>query len=73
MEKRILVVSYWLAVVCTILALISRVMMAFDLMPPRIGVTGGVIISYLSFFHGAALFYLLTIATWCYSSKNGSH
>jgi hypothetical protein len=70
MQKRILAVSYWLGVTCTVLAIISRVMMAFAIMPPRIGFPEGVIISYLSFFHGASLFFLLAIATWCYSSKS---
>ena len=70
MQKRILAVSYWLGVLCTVLALISRIMMAFYLMPPRIGSPGGIVISYLSFFHGAALFFLMAIATWCYSSKS---
>ena len=70
MEKRILAVSYWLGVTCTVLAIISRIMMAFAIMPPRLGVPGGIIVSYLSFFHGAALFFLMAIATWCYSSKS---
>ena len=68
MEKRILVVSYWLGVLCTVLALISRAYMALDIVPPRFGTTGGLLVSYLSFFHGAGLFFLLTIATWCKSA-----
>ena len=68
MEKRILVVSYWLGILCTVLALISRVLMAFNHMPPRFGVEGGLLISYLSFFHGAGLFFILTVATWCKAS-----
>ncbi len=70
MQKRILAVSYWLGVLCTVLALISRIMMAFYLTPPRIGAAGGIVISYLSFFHGAGLFFLMAVATWCYSSKS---
>jgi hypothetical protein len=68
MEKRILVASYWLGVLSTVLALISRCFLALDYMPPRFGAAGGVAISYLSFFHGAALFFMLAIATWCKSS-----
>jgi len=68
MEKRILVVSYWLGILCTVLALVSRFLMALDYMPPRLGVPGGVVISYLAFFHGAGLFFLLTIASWCKSA-----
>ena len=70
MEKRILAVSYWLGVFCTVIALISRLMMALNFMPLRIGVVGGVVISYLAFFHGAALFFLLAIASWCKSAKS---
>lgn len=65
MEKRILIISYWLGILCTVLAVISRVFLALSYNPPRIGVAGGLLISYLSFFHGAGLFFLLTIATWC--------
>jgi hypothetical protein len=70
MEKRILAVSYWLGILCTIIALISRIMMALNFMPLRIGVVGGVVISYLAFFHGAALFFLVAIASWCKSAKS---
>ena len=69
MEKRLLAISYWLGVTCTALALISRVMLALDLTPLRLSMAQGLAISYVSFFHGAALFFLLTIATWCKSSK----
>ena len=69
MEKRLLTISYWLGVLCTVLALISRVMLAINLVPPRFGAQGGLVVSYMSFFHGAALFFLLAIATWCKSSK----
>jgi len=69
MEKRLLAISYWLGVLCTTLALISRVMLAINLIPPRLGTQDGVVVSYNSFFHGAALFFLLAIATWCKSSK----
>lgn len=68
MEKRILVVSYWLGVLCTVLALICRGFMAANVMPPQFGLAGGLLVSYNSFFHGAGLFLLLTIATWCKSA-----
>jgi hypothetical protein len=70
MEKSISAVAYWLGLISTVLALISRILVAFGLMPPRIGSSGGVVISYLSFFHGAALFLLLSIASWCRSAKS---
>jgi hypothetical protein len=34
------------------------------------GATGGIGLSYLTFFHGAALFFLLSIASWCQSAKS---
>lgn len=69
MEKRLLAISYWLGVACTVLAVLTRVMLAMDLTPLRLGLAEGLAISYLSFFHGAGLFFLLAIATWCKSSK----
>jgi hypothetical protein len=54
-----------------VLAIISRVMIAFDIVPPRIGSPDAIALSYNSFFHGAALFFLLAIASWCRTSKNG--
>ena len=65
MDKRILVASYWLGILCTVLALISRGCMALNIMPPRFGAPGGLAIDYLSYFHAAALFFMLSIATWC--------
>jgi hypothetical protein len=52
MEKYLSAASYWLGVVCTVLALISRVFLAFDAHPPGIGFSTG-LVSYTSFFHGA--------------------
>jgi hypothetical protein len=59
-----------LGLVCTVLALISRVLIAFNSNPPRIGVSDGIALSYNSFLHGAALFFLLAIASWCRTAKN---
>jgi hypothetical protein len=67
MEKYLSLAGYWLGVICTALALICRILIAFDSVPLRIG--SGLAISYVSFFHGAALFFLLCIASWCRSSK----
>jgi hypothetical protein len=69
MEKSLSVVGYWLGVIFTVLALVGRILIAFNLMPLRIGASGGIAVSYLSFFHAAALFFLLSIASWCRSSK----
>ena len=46
---------------------------ALNIILPRTGLPGGNPISYLSFFHGAALFFfLLAIASWCRTAKSGS-
>jgi hypothetical protein len=70
MEKHLSTVGYWLGSICTVLALISRILIAVNLTPPRIGAADGLAISYISFFHGAALFFLLSIASWCRTAKN---
>ena len=72
MEKYLSATGYWLGLVCTVLALVSRVLMAFNTNPPRIGAADGVAISYNSFLHGAVLFFLLAIASWCRSAKSPS-
>ena len=70
MEKYLSAAGYWLGLICTVLAIISRVLLAFDSNPLRIGVAEGLTLSYISFFHGAALFFLLAIASWCRTAKN---
>jgi len=70
MEKQLSVIGYWLGLICTVLALIFRFMTAIHMLPPFLGLPGGNAISYLSFLHGAALFFLLTIASWCRIPKS---
>lgn len=70
MEKQLSVLGYWLGVICTILALIFRLCTAANIIPPHMGVPGGNAISYMSFLHGAGLFFLLSIASWCRSPKS---
>jgi hypothetical protein len=70
MEKQLSAVGYWLGLICTILTLIFRMLDAFNVFPPHMGAPGGNAISYLSFFHGAALFFLLAIASWCRTAKS---
>ena len=65
MEKQLVAIGYWLGLISTVLALIFRFLTAMNRIPPFLGVPGGNALSYLSFFHGAALFFLLTIASWC--------
>ena len=70
MEKQLSAIGYWLGLICTVLALIFRMLTALKIVPPFMGVPGGSAISYLSFFHGAALFFLLAIASWCRTAKS---
>jgi hypothetical protein len=69
-EKQLSTLGYWLGLICTLLALIFRTFTAFNIIPPHVGAPGGMGISYLSFFHGAALFFLLAIASWCRTAKS---
>ena len=70
MEKQLSLVGYWLGLICTVLALIFRMLTALKMLPAPLGVPGGTAISYMSFLHGAALFFLLTIASWCRTAKS---
>jgi hypothetical protein len=69
MEKQFSVIGYWLGLICTVLALIFRVIIALNIAPPFLGARGGNAVSYISFFHGAALFFLLSIASWCRAER----
>jgi hypothetical protein len=69
MEKQLSALGYWLGLICTALALIFRAMTALNMIPPFMGVPGGSAISYMSFLHGAVLFFLLAIASWCRTPK----
>jgi hypothetical protein len=70
MEKQLSTIGYWLGLICTVVALIMRMLMALKINLPFTGAPGGLAISYLSFFHGAALFFLLAIASWCRTAKS---
>ena len=58
MEKQLSTIGYWLGLICTVLALIFRIFLAFEINPPSLRAASGTAISYLGFFHGAALFFL---------------
>ena len=70
MEKQLSILSYWLGIVCAVLGLILRLCTALNMLPPHMGAPGGNAISYMSFLHGAVLFFLLTIASWCRTAKS---
>lgn len=69
MEKQLSAIGYWLGLICTALALIFRTFIALDVNPPHVGAAGGIAISYVSFLHGAVLFFLLAIASSCRTAK----
>ena len=70
MEKQLSVVGYWLGLICTAPRVdLSDAHSSQDASSP-LGVPGGTAISYMSFLHGAALFFLLTIASWCRTAKS---
>ena len=70
MEKQLSLLGYWLGLICTVLALIFRMLTAVNLTPPFLGLPGGSAISYLSFLHGAVLFFVLAIASSCRAAKS---
>ena len=70
MEKRLSTIGYWLGLICTVLALIFRTFLVFGINPPSLGTASGYAISSTSFFKGAVLFFLLTIASWCQTPKS---
>ncbi|MFY9801624.1 MAG: hypothetical protein WA211_01265 [Candidatus Acidiferrales bacterium] len=70
MEKQLSALGYWLGVICTALALIFRALTVINMIPPHMGLPGGNALSYMSFLHGAVLFFLLAIASGFRSAKS---
>jgi hypothetical protein len=70
MEKQLSAVGYWLGLICTVLALLFRMLTVFNITTPQMGVAGGNAIGYLSFLHAAELFFLLSIASWARTAKS---
>jgi hypothetical protein len=70
MEKSLSTLGYWLGLICTVLAVIFRLLAAFRIYVLHMGNPGVTAISYLTFFHAAALFFLLAIASWCQISRS---
>ncbi len=66
MEKHILAWSYWLGLASAVIALGLRSLNAVGLLLPTV-VTQGRTLWYMSFFKGALLFLLISIATANYS------
>lgn len=70
MEKQLSAIGYWLGLICTVLALLFRLFNALNINLIHVRAPGGNAVDYLSFFHAAALFFLLSIASWCRTAKS---
>ena len=66
MEKRIAIVSYWLGLVSSLIALALRALSLLGVMPPTV-VEKGQTLWYMSFYKGALLFFVIAIATASYT------
>ncbi len=69
MEKHLVTWSYWLGIACFAIALVWKTWSAFGLWLPK-GMTAAQTISYMTFYKGGLLFFLLTIATANYTWLN---
>jgi hypothetical protein len=68
LDKQICKVSYWIGLLCTVIAIITRGLTMIGVMAgPLAGGTGGALgripLSYKSFLDGAMLFFLMSIAS----------
>ena len=62
MEKHVIQWSYWLGMASAVIALVMRAFNAFGIWLPAV-MTQGRTISYMSFYKGALLFFVIAIAT----------
>ena len=63
MEKQICTVAYWIGVISTVLALITRLLAAIGVFVMPAATSGKLPISYRSFLDGAMLFFIMAIAS----------
>jgi hypothetical protein len=63
LEKQLSVASYWLGLVSLILAVVFRLLATMGVAIWGSSSPGAIPISYLTFFHGAEVFLLLSIAS----------
>jgi len=67
-EKQIVTGSYWLGLVCSLIALGLRFLDVFGLLPPLLR---GPVVSYMSIYKGALMLFLIAIATASYAGVCG--
>lgn len=70
MEKHILKYSYWLGVICTLIALVWRAANFFGFFVSTY--VPGISINYMSFMKAALLFLILCAATSLYMTSSGA-
>ena len=70
MQKQIVIGSYWLGLLSSLIALGLRSLNALGILTPEV-VKQGQTIWYMSFYKGALLFFLIAIATASYASACG--
>ena len=70
MEKLIVSVSYWMGLICTLTAIGLRVLNMFGILSITVAPQGSTL-SFMSFYKGALLFFVIAIATTSYSSMRG--
>ena len=63
MEKQLSTVAYWIGVISTVLALITRVLAVMGVFALPVPTLGRNPISYRSFLDGAMLFFVMAIAS----------
>lgn len=71
MEKQVVIVSYWLGMASTVIALVMRTLNAFGMLLPPATAKAGETIWYMSFYKGALLFFLVAVATSGYAAVRG--
>jgi len=62
MEKQLSTVAYWIGVISTVLALITRLLAVFGVLVST-STSGKIPITYRSFLDGAILFFVMAIAS----------
>ena len=67
MEKHIVTGSYWVALASAVIALLLRAFNAIGLFLPSATARAGETITYMSFYKGALLFFLIAIGTASYT------
>ena len=63
MEKKLCTVAYWIGIISTVLALITRLLAVIGVFVFPAPTSGRIAISYKSFLDGAMLFFVMAIAS----------